>query len=435
MQRNKLLSKLENKYYYGISRTFWHILIAIASILTVVALLITIYTYIPTVEDKIDEPVYPSKQTYPNSKPVKVEEINALLPKEKQVKPLLIQEVEEEEAEITSAPVIQTKTDGIDPVALAKFEEELIKLKTIVSPENNNAFWNGSGTYVITDKRRYQRTKSDQYRKFITITSPFREVFIRNTDYNDSFPSYDEKSQLLNAINSFLANIPLDKRAEFALLISNLKNGSIEKTVETIRTLGGVLEHIDEKELDKAYDRLFKFAKRNPNDGNKVLKYLESNINKFQNDQRIDAIQVLIREFSPRYDGMVKGFTNSTDDFFKIINQIPDNQQALALKKYYLLYHTKNANMDRQIQQIELAHQQQIAQLQRKYQEDLAQAKINYNNKKAEKSTLRWSSIRGFAIALGTILIISIILLLLAMIRNVNRLAQAMLENTKNTKQ
>ena len=57
------------------------------------------------------------------------------------------------------------------------------------------------------------------------------------------------------------------------------------------------------------------------------------------------------------------------------------------------------------------------------------EAEANHLIKKEKKSFWRSKSIQGIGVALGTILIITVILLLLSMIRNVNKLAEAMLEN------
>lgn len=45
--KQKYFSKLENKYYYGISRTFWHFFTAIAVVCFVVGVVMIGWSYIP----------------------------------------------------------------------------------------------------------------------------------------------------------------------------------------------------------------------------------------------------------------------------------------------------------------------------------------------------------------------------------------------------
>jgi uncharacterized membrane protein YqjE len=61
----------------------------------------------------------------------------------------------------------------------------------------------------------------------------------------------------------------------------------------------------------------------------------------------------------------------------------------------------------------------------------LTKANIKYQLEKSKKSTFREMSYESMAGGFAAVLLISLILLILSMIRNVNRLAEAMFENTK----
>ena len=62
--KQKYFSKLENKYYYGISRTFWHFFTAIAVVCFVVGVVMIGWSYIPPSKDKVEKAPLPQKETY-----------------------------------------------------------------------------------------------------------------------------------------------------------------------------------------------------------------------------------------------------------------------------------------------------------------------------------------------------------------------------------
>ena len=64
--KQKYFSKLENKYYYGISRTFWHFFTAIAVVCFLVGVVMIGWSYIPPSKDKVEKAPLPQKETYPS---------------------------------------------------------------------------------------------------------------------------------------------------------------------------------------------------------------------------------------------------------------------------------------------------------------------------------------------------------------------------------
>lgn len=419
-------SKLENKYYYGFSRTFWHFVIGAALVAAVVAISVVAYSYFPSSKDKVVRQEAPIKAPYPSQAEVTLSELLASLPKEK-IPVTISQEIIEE------SPVIETTSVAPkqDTLGLSAFEFQIGRLKNVLPPSKFKAIWDGEGEYVYSDRRKYEVTKSEQFRTWVTKSDGLK-IRILKTTSNAGFKSYREKAALVNGYYNLIKVTDDDSKDYIINQLVTFKNQSYDKTVASLDTLAKIIAYYPKDEIRRTFRLNSRFLINNPNDGLNVLSYEMQILPNFDLNERIETSMIIKDEYKNFYNNNVPGLSENTSYFLKLLPRVDKDQQSLALVKYYQLYKNKNSNRAYQIQEIEANYQQKLANIENEYESALQLAELKYQTKKVSKSALRKTSFIGVGIAIGAILIITVILLLLSMVRNVNRLAQAMLENTAN---
>ncbi len=428
--KNQYFSKLENTYYYGISRTFWHVLITIAALGTIVAIIAILYSYIPAGKEEVSKAAPPQKEAYPPQSEISFAELEQQLPMDSA--PLQLQKNEIVAEEIKSPPqqnnITDKNTDG-----LQEFENAIASLKNVLPPQEFPQLWQGIGQYIYSDKRKYEVTKNEKYRTYVQDIAGFEQQVIEATHKN-SFKGYKEKAAIVRGVSNILKDVPLDNRPDLAKELIKFRNQNFKKTIVSLDTLSNVLNLFIKEDLRKAYTKLERFILYNSNDGLAMISFLKEILPKFTKSQRYLATVYITDEYSNYYNNNLTGLIENTNQYLKHLGKLKPVQQAIGLEKYYTLYRGKNADRLAQIQRIENNHLQNLAAVEADYINAVRNAEVEFANKKQEKEKIRYLSLKSFAFALGAILFITVILLLLSMVRNVNRLAQAMIDNNKLTK-
>jgi hypothetical protein len=145
----------------------------------------------------------------------------------------------------------------------------------------------------------------------------------------------------------------------------------------------------------------------------------------------LQFIKKIQKQYKYKYNNKLDALIEATNQFLPYVKQIENDKQSLALEIFYRLYYENNKERSKEIQTIENQYKMELASWEAQYQAALTKANIKYQLEKSKKSTLREMSYESMAGGFVAVLLISLILLILSMIRNVNRLSEAMFENTK----
>jgi len=439
MNQNKF-SKLENNYYYGISRVFWHIIIGLGSLAIIGGIAILVWSQIPPSKDKVVKENTPTKKSYPKPTGVSLSELMSTLPKGEE-----LTKVKNAITKVSNQTNIPTGNNDIpelkiDTIGLSKLNKQIDVLKTLVPYSENKTLWEGQGHYVfkgetrdkrMRNERMFKRTRSEGLRSWVFSSKSIDIEFIEITD-KQSLKSYTDKTILLTSYNNLLKNINKEKRA--SLLKNNLldfyknKKG-LSKSVAVIESISKIIKLIDSEEQITAFKVLENFSRHNPNDGLGLQKFQESILQNFEINQRLNIINTINNEYTKNYDFQLGAIIDNTKQFIPMLPSLKGDQQPVALKNFYKLFKSKNRNRDQQIQQIDNEFNALLIDNENQYLHDLAEAEANFVLKEGKKKTMKALSYESMAYGLGVVLLISLILLVLSMIRNVNRLAEAMLKN------
>ena len=137
------------------------------------------------------------------------------------------------------------------------------------------------------------------------------------------------------------------------------------------------------------------------------------------------------REYYNYYNNNLNAFIESTDNFIKMLPQLPSDNQVEALRIYYKYYRHNNNERSRKIREIDRAYSQALRKWESDYQNELRRAESEFYAKKQKKRFYRSWSLKGILSAFASILILTLIVLIVSMIRNVNRLTEAIYENNR----
>ena len=384
------------------------------------------WSYIPPSKDKVEKAPLPQKETYPSEAEVTINDILNVLPKGKKEADAI-----KEESENYHIPKQKPsrKEKKRDTIGLNLFERKIANMKNTALPYKQFAeVWNGKGKYRYLNKTKYEITGNEKYREFVPTQLGLVQR-IENETGRKGFKSYKEKAFLVEKYTSILKNIHTKKRANIITSLIDFKNEDFEKTILSLDVLKDYLGLFSNDDVLRVLNRTLSFLSYNSNDGVSLLVFEKEILPKFSKPERYVASNIIKSELGNGYNYNVNGLRESTLSFIPFLNKIDSKNQAIALNYYYEIYRSKNSDRLVQIQNIEDEHNRKIASIDTEFAKAKMEAEANHLIKKEKKSFWRSKSIQGIGVALGTILIITVILLLLSMIRNVNKLAEAMLEN------
>ncbi len=434
--KQSFLSALENKYYYGVSRYFWHIVIILGILGMGAGILVYFWTLVPPSKHKVVKQSPPPKPAYPQLKEVTLKDILKLLPK-KTVETPQPEEENTEEPFDTGNYQEEQEVVKIDSAALAAFNRALGQTKTLIPYEKNKDFWEDLYKKEFNserDKRMYRKTHNPKLFHSVLVRQGFKTQYVKFTD-RQKLKSYYDKADLLSAYNQLLGRLDSVNRKSFILKaglqlpVNSLGSHEIERRLKAI---GSLIEKIPADEQLKTFDLLWKFIRNNPNDGIPLIDYLSQDIDKIPYPKRTAFIKNVLREYISFYNNNLYGLKEATNHFYKQIPNIEVDMLPTALKIYYKLYRKNNKERTREISKINRDYNQTLANIENQYQQALAQAKADYMRANHTKKTWREWSYKGIFAGFLSLLIFSLVLLILSMIRNVNRLTEAMYEQNHN---
>ncbi len=435
MKQSKL-SKLENKYYYGISRYFWHIIIALSVLGVLLGIVAYLWSKIPPSKKHVVKTEKPIKPSYPNAKPVSFENLLNALPKKQKTKQSNVEIPEEKDDFYERVDQKIEITSSVDSVAVTLFERTLGETKNLISPEKNKLFWEGKKNLVFKskrDERLYNKLKKEMYAPtwVVSASNPgFKKRFLNSTK---KIKDYRKKASLLKSYNTVIRNVTKGNRTDFLnrFLKNRINNNVFDKLVSINTSIAPVLGKIDSTYQSKTYTKLFRFVMNNPNDGKPIVSYLDEIISNFTINKRLNIIGLVFREYSNNYNNNLSSLKEATNQFLPYLKKLDIEQQDTALKIFYNLYRKNNVERDNKVKDIEYNYQQTLEKWNRAYQQQLNEAELEYEAKKITKETTGVWSVKSIAVGFATVLILSLFLLIFSMVRNVNKLAEAMLENNK----
>jgi len=379
----ELLTTIENKFLFVVSRYFWHIITTIATLAIIGGIFCFLYSLTPIFKTS------PVKEKYPEAENVSKEELlAALVPKNKpQSQKQIAQKGSSEEMALEYSEDLEKYL-----ARLAELAELVPDIKKVQQNCLEYSYWYGCQRYAVDTINR--------------VSSVFDKLQI-----ND----YGNRTQLIEMYIKIASNY--EKKNRFNSLDAAMNIG----TEDFSRYLADLIA------LHKA-DSVFKpnisllrknanLLAKNPNDGKPLLQYIIQSAPSFSDSVWQDFDFFMVDSYSKVFADFQKQ-KQYTDGFLPMAKEFEASQQILALKKYYELLDDKNN-----------VREQKIKDIDSKYAKDIANAEMEYGNKKSGQDDIRKTSVIVIGGAIVIIALFALILVILSIQRNVVKLLKAQVKS------
>lgn len=382
--KKELLTTIENKFLFVVSRYFWHIITAIASLAIIGGILCFLYSLTPVFKSS------PVKEIYPAGESVSKEELLAVLAqKNKPQSQSQRQAMQKRDTGETG------ETASVNNESLERYLEKLSEL-----------------IELVPDVKKVSQTCLE-YSYWYGCSRYSQDTINRVNDALDKLQinDYDNRIQLINIYIKIASNYEKKNRFNSLNAALNIGTEDFSKYLADLTTL-----YKADSALKPNINLLKKNAsllEKNPNDGKPLLQYIIQSAPSFNDSVWQDFASYMLDIYYKKF----KTFQTSkeyTDNFLPMAKEFEASQQVSALKKYHDLLSEKNE-----------VREQKIKEIDSKYDMDLAKAEMEYEAKKSGQSDIRKTSAIAIGGAIVTIAIFALILVILSIQRNVVKLLKA----------
>ncbi len=406
-------TKVENKYVFNVSLIFWHLFIALSTMVVVVSLAIFLWSIIPASQREVEKKPYPVKTLYPA--PIKVD-----------INELQITETKEEAPPVVPEQIQTTTTATQQPVEDLKgksaYDSTLNTLKILIPPSKYS--WQGSGYWSYPNGERYWTFyKLEKYRQW-NATEAGVEDKLKAAYQRANAGKYPDKKLILDGYVGVLKLLSEEKRlGALQDLISNVSD-NISQNVNVCQSLSKVVSKMSKEENISHLNQLALFGKKNPNDGSLFIDYTATIIDKFDVSKRAEIVDRLIIGYNNYFSNNFAMLKEATDLFLPLVAQIKAEDQPKTIIQYYGVFRNKNYARDNSIAQIENEYQQAINEIENQYNLDQLAAQQEYFSDKMTKGKYLLKSLAGVGGGIALIVLIALVLVFFSIQRSVRKIEE-----------
>jgi len=323
--KTNYFTKVENKYVFNVSLIFWHIIIALASLVIVISLLGFLWGAIPPSHQKVVKQLYPEKKAYPAAVKVNLSELN-LSDIKKEIIPDIKQEVVVIKEQIKPKPA--EDLTGID-----EYEAYMDSLKILIPPTKYS--WNSVGYWYYPEGERYWKVyKQEKYRVWVIQENGLEEKI--NISFKKAgAKNYLNKKQMLKGYIYIVKLLPEIKRLNaLQYLMENIAD-NVTQNINIYNSLSKVINKINNFENISFINSLTNFGKFNTNEGIPFIDYISTIISKFDKTQQSNIIANLVSSYYNSFNQNLSKQIEATNLYLPLVEKIKPEQQAKTIFQYY----------------------------------------------------------------------------------------------------
>jgi uncharacterized membrane protein len=419
--KSTYFTQVENKYVFNISLFFWHLFIALATLLIVVSLVMFLWSIIPASQKNVEKNTPPVKRQYPE--PVKVAFNELQLDVTKEEAPPVAPEQNQTVTKTVQKPIEDTN-------GKAEYESALNTLKTLIPPSKYS--WQGAGYWSYPYTERYWNYyKQEKYRHW-NSTEGGLEDKLNNAYHRSSAEKYPDKKIVLDGYIGVVKLLPEEKRlGALQDLMSNVA-GNISQNVSVCQSLSKVVSKMAGEGNISYINKLANLGKNNPNDGSLFIDYTSTIIDRFDGSKRAEIIDQLITGYNDYFGSNFSMVKEATDLFLPFISQLKAENQPKGIMQYYRVFRNKNYARDNSIAQIESEYQQALNEIDAQYNIDQITAQQEYYSSKITKAEYRLKSLAGIGGGILLIVLIAVVLVFFSIQRSVRKIEEKISTNIES---
>ena len=398
------VTQVENKYVFNVSLIFWHLFIAISTLVVVASLLVFLWSLIPASQKDVE------KQSYPE--PVKVALTELQLETQKEEAPT-------QTLEQAQAVSVTNQQPSEDIQGKGEYDASLNTLKTLIPPSKYS--WQGSGywSYPNGDDRYWKYYKLEKYRQW-NSTELGLEDKLKSACNRSNATKYPDRKIILDGLINVIKLLPEETRlGALQDLMSNVAD-NISQNINIYQSLAKIVGKMSQERNIAYINQLVSFGKRNTHDGYIFINYISTIIDKFDASKRIGVIEQLTIGYY-NFNQNLSMLKEATDLFLPLVAQIKAENQVKAIMQYYGVFRNKNYARDNAIAQIEY-----------KYNLDQMSAQAEYYSDKVSKAEYRTKSLAGIGGGIVLIVLIAVVLVFFSIQRSVRKIEEKLLTTGGN---
>ena len=402
-------TKVEDKYVFRVSTAFWHLLIGLLTLAAVIGIVLLIWSIIPASKDKVKAAAYPTKAQYPPVEKVTLADLK--MNEEKVSVPPPVQPAPPPEYR----PERNVENDPGKPA----YDVTLAELKKIIPKDNwQPGYW----SYPAGELAWQMHPSDTKYR----VWNPYGENVEQRLEH--SYKSIQAKNYTAKkvALESYLRVMKLIPPAQSVgvldFIIGNLNDRfSDPHLLDTAFAL--VAKNLKPfSTTSEAAQHLLGFAFNNPKSVFVFVPFAIQECSKFSDSLRFQYLASLIDGYYTYFNNTVDVQKEATEQFDKLLPQLPGINPSKALRKFYSVYNQKNQKRNVEISRINDDYNTQVVAILADSTMKAFQAEDKYQADKEKKSEYRSKSLYVIAGGFVAIALLGTILTLLSIQRILRRM-------------
>ena len=407
--KTNYFTKVEDKYVFRVSTAFWHLLIGIITLAAIAGIVLLAWSIIPPSKEEIKASTYPSKPAYPPVAKVTLADLNL---NEKTVAP-------PPSVQSAPPPAYKSQSEVENDPGKPAYNLSLAELKKII-PTND---WQpGYWSYPYGELASQMHPSDPNYKRW----NPSGENVEQRLDRSYipiKAKMYSAKKIALDAYIKILKQVPVAKSTEVLnFIIYNMNDRFTDlHTLDSSFTLIAKNLKSFSNSADAAQN-LVGFVLNNPKATFDFVNFAIHSCSQVSDSIRSQYLAGLIDGFYNYFNGNVEVQKEATDQFNKLLTQLPGVNPTKALRTFYSVYNQKNQKRNSEINRIEEEYNTQVAAILADSTMRALQAEVIYQADKEKKVELRAKSLYAIAGGFVAIALLGTILTLLSIQRILRRM-------------
>lgn len=393
MSASSLLTRIEERYLFRLSRSFWHVVTLLGVLIVAVALAVLGWAYLPAQERAV------SKASYPAPVEISPEEI------QERLKPVPAPAAPEK----TLAESPKAADQDPDRVAFTAAVQAL--RKALPDPQfawQDKGRWEYPYGYGL-----WEYTLDSDYRRWVVTQ---KGIISRLNETLDGMSSVTlgQQAKILETYATTLNVIPMGDRMKVFTSMTMLTKGHPDDAVASIVALGKVVSALGSQRAPK-FEQLAGIVSAHQSEGMQMVTGLGGIIGSFDATARVAALDAFSRAFVSRFEGKYEQQREAVERFMGMLPQVAPKDQARYLAAYLDLFAEKNVSRQLRIQEIDA-----------KFADDVARAEADALASRMAKETSRPFAWYALGIGVGTAAFFALFLVMLSIQRNLKALVEVM---------
>ncbi len=424
------LNHLENNIYYRIVQVLGHLVMAVAVLALAASIFAYLWSVTPTIKPNVRKGPAPTKEKYPELELPKADTVVARAKANEEVYKsvdfnMLLRYLPKSYYEKANAYDTTTlKLNIADTSLQAGFD----RLKLLIPVDSNKHFWEGTvvKTFVggARGRKLYMKTKNPKYIKYESLGDDFVSRFNKYAEKYQFSPI--EKRQLLKVLEEVLSILPQERRVNFInnkffrVPVDRIGKENLLKFFHWAYRVAG---HLEPDRAEEYFDLMYMFQARNPSDGPDILRYFKRWDDSLPVDQRKYFLATMTNRYEDNYDNRWQDLKTQTDTYTAMLKDMPDDVKGIGLAAFYDLYDEGLEQLQEEIRRIDERYADALQAWEDDYQRRKQRAWDKYHRTKNSKENTRFWATKTARGSFVGIIIVSILLLIISTIRNLNVMA------------